>query len=463
MQASSPSSDHSAPAPGLPLRSRLAFGIGDVGPAIAGTARSFFFLYFLTSVAGLGPFAAGALFFVARGWDAVSDPLMGWLIDRTRSRFGRLRPWLLYGALPFGLSFAMLWTVPPLGETGILLYMLAAVVLFSSSSTMISIPHVALTSELSRDYDERTTLSSYRFGFGIAAGLIGGLLFAHLTTAFCADPAQCLQAEERRGYMIAGLSLSLALVLPTLLCFAGVREQPRAITQPALRALPERLAGLLRLPAFRIVAGIQICSLLAAQMTAAVLPFYLSFWMQREDLFATLFPLVQGSTFLFLLLWNYLSRRYGKQLVYTLGMLSWLPVQAGLFLLQPQQANLGLALGALAGAGLAAAYLIPWSMLADVVDLDELQRGERREGSCYGLAIFLQKLGIGLGIFLMGALLAWQGFDETAQLQPQSALLAIRWLIGPVPAMLLLVGILLAWRYPLNRRRHAAVLAELGE
>lgn len=464
MKYQSLTNEHAAHNERLSLRTRLAFGVGDVGPAVAGTARSFFLFFFLSNVAGLGPFAAGAIVLVARLWDAFTDPLVGWLIDRTRSRYGRLRPWLLYGALPFGVSFVLLWMVPPFHTTGVLLYMLAAVILFSTAMTAITIPHAALTAELSRDYDERTTLTSYRFGFGIGSGLLGGLLFATLSTSFCADPAQCLPAERQPGYLLASLGLGVVLVLSALLCFAGVRERARPVPRTALRDVLIQVRDLLRLPAFRFVVGIQVCSLLAAQLTAAVLPFYLTYWMQREDLFGLLFPIVQVSSFLFLWFWNLLSRRLGKQAVYLVGMLVWLGVQSMLFFVQPHQVTLSLVLGALAGAGLAACYLIPWSMLADVVDVDEWYSGQRREGICYGLAIFLQKFGIALGLFLMGVLLDWQGFSEhlPAGAQPENALLALRWLLGPIPAVLVLLGMLLTWRYPITRQNHATIRAQLA-
>jgi GPH family glycoside/pentoside/hexuronide:cation symporter len=454
---------HPDPEPRLSLRTKLAFGVGDVGPAIAGTARSFFLFFFLANVAGLGPLAAGTLVWVARLWDALTDPLVGWFIDRTHSRYGRLRPWLLYGAVPFGISFALLWTIPPLDDTGTLLYMLVAVILFSTAMTTITIPHAALTTELSRNYDERTTLTAYRFGFGIGSGLLGGLLFATLSTAFCADPTQCLPAERQTGYFVAGLSLVAALIIPTLICFVGVRERARPTPRIPLRHLATQIRELWALSAFRWVVGIQLCSLLAAQLTAAVLPFYLTFWMQREDLFGLLFPGVQVASFLFLLLWNTVSKRLGKRVVYVIGMLSWVVIQAMLFFLQTHQVTLGVVLGTLAGAGLAACYLLPWSMLADVVDLDELQSGQRREGICYGLAVLLHKLGIASGLLLMGVLLEWQGFDAELAVgsQPDSALLALRWLIGPIPAVLVLLGIVCVWRYNITRSQHAAIRAQL--
>jgi GPH family glycoside/pentoside/hexuronide:cation symporter len=172
---------------------------------------------------------------------------------------------------------------------------------------------------------------------------------------------------------------------------------------------------------------------------------------------------VQGSAFAFLFVWSAVSRRIGKKAVYMIGMLFWIGVQAFLFFVQPGQVALAIALAVLAGVGVATAYLIPWSMMPDVIELDELRTGQRREGIFYGFMVFLQKLGLALGLFLVGLALEFQGFDERAGIgqQPESALTAIRVMIGPVPAAILICGIVLTAFYPITRRKHQELLAEL--
>jgi GPH family glycoside/pentoside/hexuronide:cation symporter len=137
---------------------------------------------------------------------------------------------------------------------------------------------------------------------------------------------------------------------------------------------------------------------------------------------------------------------------------------AGLFFLGPDQITLAIILAALAGVGIATAYLVPWSMLPDVVDLDELTSGERREGIYYGLMAFTQKTCVGLGIALTLQALEWYGFnrDLLPGEQPESALLALRWMVGPVPTVLLIIGMLLVYLYPLTRARHEQIQAELA-
>jgi GPH family glycoside/pentoside/hexuronide:cation symporter len=215
---------------------------------------------------------------------------------------------------------------------------------------------------------------------------------------------------------------------------------------------------------YLFVIGIYLCSWLAIQVTAAVLPFYITYWIQAPDLRLGMIATVQGSALIFLFFWCWVSGKIGKKAVYLIGMVFWIGVQSALFFVQPAQAMIGFLLAALAGVGVATGYLVPWSMMPDVMEFDELRTGQRREGIFYGFMVLAQKFGIGLGLFLVGQALGWQGFDESIPIgqQPESALLAIRIMIGPVPTVFLLLGMVLTWFYPITRQKHEAVRAELA-
>jgi GPH family glycoside/pentoside/hexuronide:cation symporter len=151
-----------------------------------------------------------------------------------------------------------------------------------------------------------------------------------------------------------------------------------------------------------------------------------------------------------------------------MGMTLWIIAQAGLFFLQPNQIPLMYLLAIMAGFGVSTAYLIPWSMMPDVIELDELNTGQRREGIFYGFMVFLQKVGLALGLFIVGKALAFAGFIETIPgqpppIQPTSALLAIRLAIGPLPTLALIGGLILAYFYPITREVHAEILLKLKE
>ena len=203
-------------------------------------------------------------------------------------------------------------------------------------------------------------------------------------------------------------------------------------------------------------------SWLALQITATIIPFYVTFWMGADDYFLAAL-LVQGTAILMMVICNLFAKRIGKKGLYFLGSGIWVVVQIALFFLQPGQLSFLYGLCVIASFGVATAYVVPWSILPDVIELDELNTGQRREGIFYAFMTLLQKIGLAVGIFLVSLALQTSGFIKEAAEQPESALLAIRFFMGPVPLMLLLCGMVLTYFYPNTKATHAETLLKLSE
>ncbi|MCS6848655.1 MAG: MFS transporter [Anaerolineae bacterium] len=445
----------------VPLRTKLAFGSGDIGPAVATAIISFFLLYFFTDVARLDPAAAGVILLITKIWDAVNDPLVGLLSDRINTRWGRRRPWFLFGAIPFGLAFFLLFQTPQLGDAGKFAYYLVVSLLLDTMFTVVNVPYTALTPELSRDYDERTSLNSYRFAFSIAAGLIAAVVHPIIVDAVAAN------ADVQTGYAVSALIWAVVCTVPFFFAFWGTYERH---TPEEAASLPfvESLKWSFRNRAFRYAAGIYLLSWLVVQTVSTLIVYYLTYWLRRPEITPLVLLAVQGSSLVWLFIWNAVSRRVGKQGVYFIGMSAWVATSLVLFAVQPDWPTWSvIALAALAGVGVAVAYLIPWAMLPDVIELDELETGRRREGAFYGLFVLLQKLGLALGLFAVGQVLNATGYitpppGATAPItQPDSALLAIRLMMGPVAAVILMAGMLLVARFPITKASHERTLREL--
>lgn len=435
---------------------------------IPGSILVFFLLFFLTNVAGLNPALAGAVLLVGKVWDALNDPLVGWLSDRTRSRLGRRYPWMLWGAVPMGLCFVLQWWVPPLSsQVGLFGYYSAIAFLFYAASTAVVVPYSTLAAELTRHYDERTSLVSFKAAFSIGSSIVG-LILAQLIFATIADP--------RQKYLLMSAICGSLATLAVFLCVWGTYRRFREVeSERALVARPTappfwwqvRVAFSNR--PFLYVVGIYVCSWLGLQVTAAMLPYFVVNWMGLpEQHFTQMALVVQGTALSTMLGWGWLGQKLGKRAIYCMGIPLTLIAQAGLFFLQPGQVGWMYGLGALAGAGLATAYLVPWSMLPDVVDLDELNTGQRREGIFYGFVTQLKQIGAAIALFLVSTILAGSGLvsggaDQPTLVQPDSALQAIRWLVAPVPSIVLIGGLVLAYFYPITRERHQQIVMQLGE
>jgi GPH family glycoside/pentoside/hexuronide:cation symporter len=446
----------------LKLSTKLAYGVGDVGAAIATAINGFFLLNFLINVAGLRPGMAGNVFLVAKIWDAVNDPIIGWLTDRTVSKWGRRRPWLLIAAVPFGLAFFLQWLVPPLNEMGKFWYYLVVALLLDAFFTAVNVPYAALTAELTQDYDERTRLSSVRMSFSIVGGVLAAFFHGIIVSQFPQDP--------KLGYAISAAIWGVAIAGPCFITFFGTKEPDFAINAKPAADGPGFFEGMkiaLSNRAFLLVTSIYLFSWLAIQFAQSNLQLYTKDWIKMDmGLFSFLLLAIQGSSFVWVLIWSKVSERIGKKNIYYLGATFFMLALMGMFALQPHQVALTFLLAAMAGIGISVGYLVPWSMIPDVVEMDELETGQRREGVFYGFFVFLQKMGLALGLFISGWVLELSGYINATTtnpnpVQPDSALLAMRILIGPVSAAILLFSFVAVYYYPLTREKHAAIRAEL--
>ena len=428
-----------------------------MGAGITSALLAFSLFIFLTTVAGLPPGLAGTVLLIGKIWDAVNDPIIGVLSDRTQSRWGRRHSWMLLGSIPFGLFFFLQWIVPPLGTQALFWYYVVVGILFNTAFTAINLPYSALTPELTQDYNERTSLTSFRFAFSIAGSILAlglGLVSSQVIN------------NGVHQYLALGGICALLSVLPLYWCVWGTEERFSAESTESIPFLEQLKIALSNRP-FLYVIGIYLCSWLAFQLTANIIPLYVVSWMQVDAYFLVAL-IVQAVAIVMLFVWSAVSKRVGKRAVYFMGMTLWILAQGGLFFLQPDQIGWLYVLCVMAGVGVATAYLIPWSMLPDVIELDELKTGKRREGIFYAFMVLLQKMGLALSLFLVGQVLEFAGFissvsGEATPEQPASALLAIRVAIGPLPTVVLVIGLILAYFYPITREVHAEILLKLHE
>lgn len=484
---STPSSNQPT-APPLDFWTKLAFGAGDLGTAITANLMVFYLMYFFTNIAGLPAGLAGSILMIGKIGDAVNDPIVGVLSDRTRSRWGRRYPWMIFAAIPFGIFFFLQWIVPrfssdPIANQWALFWYYAAIGLFFNLAyTAVNLPYTALTPELTQDYNERTSLNSFRFAFSIG-GSIFSLILAGIVFAQIKDPSQ--------QYIVLAGSCAVLSVLPVYWCFWGTRDRSMSFSgnspspsaaasqqhsgtvanpaEPKSLSILDQLKFALSNRPFLFVIGIYLCSWLAVQLTASILPYYVVNWMGlSEAKFPQVAIAVQGTALVMLFFWKWVSDRIGKKATYFMGTGFWIVAQAGLFFLQPQQIALMYFLAVMAGFGVSTAYLIPWSMVPDVIELDELKTGQRREGIFYAFMVFLQKIGLALGLFLVGLGLEASGFiaripGQAMPEQPLGALLAIRISIAPLPTLFLIASLVLAYFYPITKDFHAEIRLRLSE
>lgn len=450
--------------PSLPFSVKFAYGTGELAAAVPSSLSAFFVLYFFTDVAGLTPVLAGSVLMFGRLWDAINDPLVGWLSDRTQSPLGRRYPWMIVGVVPLSICFVLLWTVPPVRTQWGLFSYYATLSLFAFASlTAVQLPYTTLAAELSNDYDERTALIGMKSAFSIGGSILG-LVMAEIVFARVSDP-------EAQYQLLGKLSASLAVFMIAICVFGTYRRywqvqasRPRLAPNTPPTALLSEIRSVFRNAAFRKILGLYLCGWIGIQLTAAMLPYFVGTWMSLpESHFARMALTVQGTAIAMVVVWERVARLSGKRTVFLLGAPLAILALSALVTVQPGQVVVMYILGVFAGMGVATMYMVPFAMLPDVVDLDELETGLRREGLYFSAVVFLQKLGIAIALFASGSFLDLTGFVANADSQPLTVLWTIRLLIGPLPALLLIGSLWFAYRYPIDRHRHQQILLALQE
>jgi GPH family glycoside/pentoside/hexuronide:cation symporter len=438
----------------LPRKTKLLYGVGDIGFSLTTTIIGAFFAIFLTDVVGISPGAAGTAIFVGSTWDYVNDPIMGYISDRTRTRWGRRRPYLLFGPLPFALAFTLMWWRPPFDQEWLLaIYYAVAYLFFDAAATLLYMPYFALTPELTSDYDERTSLTSYRMFFSIL-----GSLLAFTVPWFIIDS---FHPQSAPRVLVMGVIFAVASALPLLLVFAGTQEREEFMHQerPTLR---QSLSLVLRNKPFLFGLGIFLTTWVSIVILQDSLAYFIKHVVEREAQSELIMATVFVTAILVLPLWNWISHRTSKRWAYISGIAFWAVVQIVLVTVTAQTSlALILILCFLAGIGVAAAHVLPWAIIPDAIEWGELQTGQRHEGMAYSLVTLLRKAATSIAIPATLWLLHLTGYDGLAQQQPASALLGLRLVIGPIPALLLCLGIVFAFFYPLSRQEHAEVVNEL--
>jgi len=437
----------------LPSRTKLGFALGDHTLSISLATVSLYYLYFLTEVVGLRPALAAIVLLVGRAVDAATDPAMGMLSDRTRSPLGRRRLYFALGALPFGVTFALMWrAVPDSGQLATALFYAAVFTMHTLAYTVVAVPYVALLPEMARAYQERTSMNIYRYG-----GSVVGLLIA----AVAIRPLVEVLGGAAIGFGRVGIGLGVWLALPWLIVLAVSWERPEAM-RPSALGFFAGLREMARHGAYRRLIALFVASRIAIDVVGATLIFYFDYWLARPGDFALGMAALFLSDLASLPLWMRMSRRADKRTIFIAGGVWWLAVQLAFFAAEPTWPRWVIfALMAAIGIGFAAVDFMPWSMLGDVIDEDELNTGERREGVYAGAFTFLRKLGGAGGAALAGVVLDVAGFARGGGDGGEASVWVIRVLAGLVPLIFVGTALVVARGYPISLRRHAEIVAEL--
>jgi GPH family glycoside/pentoside/hexuronide:cation symporter len=422
------------------------------------TLMGFWCLKYLTDVAGLGALLAGAAVMIGKAWDAVTDPMMGFVSDRTITPLGRRRPYLLIGAVPMALALWLFFTAPAIpSQIMLMLWATGILMLVNTASTVINIPYSSLTPELTDDYHERTSLNGYRFGCAVFGTLIGAAAVEPLAAAF---------GGGGNGWSMMGLVLGAVIMVVTLLTFFGTKEKKHTRDDlPTERFFATYKAVFTNKP-YVILFLTYALHMTAITFLQSILAYYVEylypFTFELPGLNLTTISMLALllTAMVFIPVSVAVSKKIGKKTTYQIcfaiiGSACVIVASIGHLLPPP----VFLILLAYAGIGVGFSYVAPFAMVPDTVEFDAVKTGERKEGAYYGMWTFISKTGTALSMLLSGFILKLGGYAAN-QVQGPGARLAIRLIIGPIPALIFVAALVLMQFYPLDEKTYKKLMGQ---
>ena len=440
-------------------KEKFAYGIGDFAINIAYTTLGFYIVFFMVNVAGLPAEWAGLVFLIARAWDAITDYIMGTISDRTKSRWGRRRPFILFGCIPFGLTFILLWVSPFKDTVHIFVYYIIIVMLFNTAFTVVSIPYNSLLPDLSQNYNERTSISGVRMGFTFVGNLI-----AAAGVAVIVDVLFPGKSAYRESYPVMGVIFASIMIVSLLITFFGTKERVSS-QQDFSDGLLKSLKSIMRLKEFRIMVGMFLFNMIGFDLILALFIFFLKDVIKApENLTFVLMGIPLLVAVAAVPFWVFIGEKMGKNKTYIIAAIYFALAMLTCLILPEGNIPFVIILTVLAGIGISASQVIPFSMLPDFIEFDEYKNGVRREGAFYGIIMFFYKVASAIAIGLATGLLGYFGYVENSTSpQPQSAIMAIRVLMGIGSGICFLISAYFVKILPITRESFEEVKRALEE
>lgn len=434
-------------------REKIAYGFGDTASNLIFQTVMLFLTFYYTDIVGLAPAAVGSMFLIVRIFDAVTDPLMGALADRTRTRWGAYRPYMLWLALPFALCSVLAFTSPPLPEDGKFLYAFATYTLLMLMYTAINIPYSALGGVMTADAKERVSVQSYRFVFAMVGGL--------LVTAFTMPLVNYFgDGDQALGYQRTMIVMSILGMVLFLLCFAGTKERLKPANEHVV-PVKGQLKALWNNDQCRVLCAVAVVLLTGMVLRNTLAIYYVKYVLQRPDDVTAFVTAGMIGSIIGCALANPVARRYCKIKVYTsLQIISAVICVVNYFVPADGWA-IAITLHFLWGLFLQMATPLLWAKIADVVDYGEYKTHVRMTGVTYSTVVFFIKVGLAMGGAMAGWLLAAYDYEANVYKPEVADGVVLSFTLLPALASIA-VAIIMRW-YTLDMKKVESIQQEISQ
>ena len=438
----------------ISVKEKIGYGLGDAAANFIFQTMLVFQLAFYTDTFGVTAAAAGTLFLVVRFWDAIFDPMMGVIADRTNTKWGKYRPWVLWTAVPFGIMGFLTFTTPQFSPQGKLVYAYVTYIALMMVYSANNLPYSALSGVITGDLAERTSLSSYRFVCAMSAAFVIQSLALPMVQHFG-------HGDSAKGYQITMGILSALAIVFFVITFATTRERvhPDPTQQSSIK---QDFADLGRNGPWLAMFVLTIVLFVTLSMRGGVMVYYFKYFVGRENLFSLFNACGLGATILGVIGSTPLAKRYGKRNLFIVG-LSFTVLFTALFVILPPTAITAIFAVEMLRQ-LAYGFTIPllWAMMADVADYSEWKNRRRATAIVFSAIVFGLKAGLGFGGAIAGWVLASYGYVPNAD-QSARALQGIKLMASVFPAATFLLCVICLFFYRIDKALEIRLTRELGE
>ena len=433
---------------------RTAYGIGDYAICLYWSGVGFYLLYFYTDVVGISPLMAGWIYALGIAWDAVTDPFMGYIAERTRTKMGSYRPYIYYGSIPLALSFVLLLWVPPYEGLFLFIFLLLVNLIHRTCFTIVSVPYSSLTARITDDSDERTKLTTAR------------MLFASLgttTISFLGFPIVFLlgSGEEATGFLVLGLIAGLTAVIILSITVKFVEERPFKFSKKDLPSFRNVFKSVANNYPFWIVFFAILFLISTFLMFNNNLIYFIKYALNLHEYQGLLLGFLNASTFIGIFFWAFLTILLGKKYTWMISM-ACLFLGFTLFYFYPIKEFIELLIILIfIGFANGATGVLFWSMLPDTIEYGEWKTGIRTESSLYGFMTFAQKGAIAFAAVILGTILTKIGFEPN-EIQNEQTLESLKNLMSLIPLIGVFISFVLIYFYPIDREFHKKLIDEIN-
>lgn len=435
------------------VKEKIAYGLGDTASNIVFQTVMLFLTFFYTDIYGISPAFVGTMFLAVRIIDAVTDPIMGAIADRTQSKYGKFRPYLLWFALPFGLISVLAFTTPDFAEEGKMIYAFVTYTLLMLVYTAINIPYCALGAVLTADPKERVSVQSYRFVFA----MLGGLMVTSLTLPLVEFFGQ---GDRAKGYQLTIMAMSVLGVLMFLACFYGTKERINPPKEAVSRSYMDNFRQLWQNDQWRVLALVALCLLSGYVLRTTLAIYYVKYYLEMPDSITLFITLGMLGSMVGCIIAQPLAKRYCKVKLYIGIQILAAVLCASSYFVSADNVTVAIGLYVLWNLVFNTGTPLLWAKMADTVDYGQWRTGIRTTGMVYSSIIFFIKMGIAVGGALGGWLLAGIGYQaDVAQTEETKAGLLLAFSLYPAIGSLIVAVVMSA--YKLNTQKVDEITLDL--